>query len=129
MVLSQFFEKLGPYPLKEIIKIINCTKDYSHIEDFEIHGVESLINAKKTNKIETNTKCQGCLGNGYLQNVKQICSGCKGSKMIVQTMQMGPMIQQSRRPCHLCNQKGYTIIPGYECKSCNSMGTTKVSES
>ena len=47
MVLSQFFEKLGPYPLKEIIKIINCTKDYSHIEDFEIHGVESLINAKK----------------------------------------------------------------------------------
>ena len=47
MVSNQFFEKKGPYPLKEIIKVIDCSNDYSHVKDFEIHGVESLINAKQ----------------------------------------------------------------------------------
>ena len=47
MVSNQFFVKKGPYPLKEIIKAINCSNDYSHVKDFEIHGVESLINAKE----------------------------------------------------------------------------------
>ena len=46
MVSNQFFEKKGPYPLKEIIKVIDCSNDYSHVKDFEIYGVESLINAK-----------------------------------------------------------------------------------
>ena len=82
--------------------------------------------AKKTKIIETTIKCLDCSGNGYLQNGKQMCSACNGTKMIVQTMQMGPMIQQSRRPCHVCYQKGYTIIPGYECNSCKCTGTKKV---
>ena len=43
----QFFVKQGPYPLKEIIKTIGCTNDHSDIKDFEIYGIESLINAKK----------------------------------------------------------------------------------
>ena len=47
MVSNQFFVKRGPYPLKEIIKAIDCSNDYSHVKDFEIHGVESLINAKE----------------------------------------------------------------------------------
>ena len=47
MQSHQFFVKHGPYPLKEIIKAINCTIDYSHVEDFEIYGVESLVNAKE----------------------------------------------------------------------------------
>ena len=36
-------------------------------------------------------------------------------------MQFGPkIIQQSRRPCDTtCNQKGYTIMAGYECKKCD----------
>ncbi len=42
MVLNQFFEKKGPFPLKEIIKIINCTNDLSKINDFEIYSIESL---------------------------------------------------------------------------------------
>ena len=43
----EFFVKQGPYPLKEIIKAIGCTNDYSDLKDFEIYGVESLVNAKK----------------------------------------------------------------------------------
>ena len=47
MVSNQFFVKRGPYPLKEIIKAIDYSNDYSHVKDFKIHGVESLINAKE----------------------------------------------------------------------------------
>ena len=48
MASYQFFEKLGPHSLKEIIETINCTKDYSHIKDFKIHGVESLVDANES---------------------------------------------------------------------------------
>ena len=47
MVSNQFFVKKGPYPLKEIVKVIDCSNNYSNIKDFEIHGVESLANAKE----------------------------------------------------------------------------------
>ncbi len=47
MVSNQFFEKKGPYPLKEIIKTINCLNNNSNINNLKIYGVESLINAKK----------------------------------------------------------------------------------
>ena len=47
MVSNQFFIKEGPYSLKEIIKAIDCTNSYSNVKDFEIHGVESLVNAKE----------------------------------------------------------------------------------
>ena len=96
------------------------------VEKIDVTLDDLYIGAKKTKIIETSIKCVGCSGNGYLQNGKQMCSACNGTKMIVQTMQMGLMIQQSRRPCHVCLQKGYTIVPGYECKSCNYTGTKKV---
>ena len=47
MVSYQFFSKHGPYPLKKIIKEIDCSSDFSNIKDFKIYGVESLINAKE----------------------------------------------------------------------------------
>ena len=47
MVSNQFFVKKGPYPLKAIIKAIGCSSDHSQVKDFEIHGVESLVNAKE----------------------------------------------------------------------------------
>ena len=61
-------------------------------------------------KININTKCKHCNAKGYLQNGKQLCGTCQGSKIITETVRMGPMIQQSRRPCPTCQQKGYTII-------------------
>ena len=44
---NQFFVKQGPYPLKEIIRTINCTSEFSYVKDFKIYGVETLINAKE----------------------------------------------------------------------------------
>lgn len=92
------------------------------IHDVEVTLDDLYIGAKKIIKVDCNHKCNDCNGNGYLQNGKQLCAGCQGSKYISQTVRMGPMIQQSRRPCHICNQKGYTIIPGYECKTCDMKG-------
>ena len=46
MPSNQFFVKQGPFPLKEIVKKINCpyTPD---TDNFDIYGVESLENAKE----------------------------------------------------------------------------------
>ena len=50
MPVNQFFEKKGPFSLKEIIKNISCTGNFSHANDFEIYGVESLSNATRYTK-------------------------------------------------------------------------------
>ena len=47
MSVNKFFEKKGPFPLKKIITNIGCIGDYSKVNDFAIHGVESLSNATK----------------------------------------------------------------------------------
>ena len=47
MVLNQFFQKKGPFPLQKIIKIINCMTDFSKINDFEIYSIQSLTTAGK----------------------------------------------------------------------------------
>jgi UDP-3-O-[3-hydroxymyristoyl] glucosamine N-acyltransferase len=76
MVANQFFTKKGPFPLKEIIKTINYTSEFSHEKDFEIHGVESLINAKendmtflnssKYKDISLKTKAAACITSSNL---------------------------------------------------------------
>ena len=67
------------------------------VEKIDVTLDDLYMGAKKTKIIETSIKCMGCSGNGYLQNGKQICSACNGTKVIVQTMQMGPILQLSRR--------------------------------
>ena len=47
MTTNHFFEKKGPFPLKEIIKNIDCANDLSKENDFKIYGVESLDKASK----------------------------------------------------------------------------------
>ena len=47
MSSSQFFAKKGPFPLKEIINNIGCSGDFGQVNDFVIHGVESLTDATK----------------------------------------------------------------------------------
>ena len=42
MTTNHFFEKKGPFPLREIIKNIDCASDLSNANDFKIYGVESL---------------------------------------------------------------------------------------
>lgn len=92
------------------------------IHEVEVTLDDLYIGSKKTISVKSNHKCMDCSGNGYLTNGKQLCNECQGNKYVTQTIRMGPMIQQSRRPCDMCQQKGYTIIPGYECQKCNKSG-------
>ena len=47
MSKNRFYEKKGPFPLKEIIKTIGFTGNFSNENNFEIYGFESLSNAGK----------------------------------------------------------------------------------
>ena len=47
MTVTQFFLKKGPFPLKKIIKIINCKDNFSEVGDLKISGIESLSEASK----------------------------------------------------------------------------------
>ena len=42
---NQFFKKKGPFPLKEIIKEIGCSGDFTKNDSFEIKSFESLSSA------------------------------------------------------------------------------------
>ena len=71
MAANQFFAKQGPFPLKEIVKTIDCIGDFSHLKNFEIHGVESLVEAKeddmtflnstKYKDVSSKTKAAACI--------------------------------------------------------------------
>ena len=47
MSKNHFYEKKGPFPLSEIIKTIGYNGNFSHENNLEIHGLESLDNASK----------------------------------------------------------------------------------
>ena len=47
MSKNHFYEKKGPFPLKEIVKTIGYTGNFSSENNFQIHGLESLIKASK----------------------------------------------------------------------------------
>ena len=45
MSVNQFFEKKGPFPLKEILNTIGYNGKFSQKNDFKIHGFESIDRA------------------------------------------------------------------------------------
>ena len=45
MSSNQFFEKKGPFPLKEILNVIGYNGELSIKKDFKIHSFESLDRA------------------------------------------------------------------------------------
>ncbi len=71
MSTNQFFEKKGPFPLREIAKIIGYNDNSSQINDYEIHGFESLdlavknditfLNSIKYKNLSLNTKAIACI--------------------------------------------------------------------
>ena len=42
---NQFFERKGPFPSSEIIKVIGCSGNFSPENNFKIRSFESLDNA------------------------------------------------------------------------------------
>ena len=71
MVSNQFFEKKGPFPLKEILNTIGYNGKFSQKNDFKIHGLESLdrayendltfLNSSKYQNLSLKTKAAACL--------------------------------------------------------------------
>lgn len=47
MSKNLFYEKKGPFPLNELIKVIGYNGNFSHKSNFEIYGFESLDNASE----------------------------------------------------------------------------------
>ena len=68
---NQFFEKRGPFPLREIIKVIGCSGDFSQENNFEISSFESLdnastndmtfLNSSKYQEVSLKTKAAACI--------------------------------------------------------------------
>jgi len=71
MSKNQFFEKKGPFPLKEILNIIGYNGDVSTKNDFKIHGFESLdkarendltfLNSSKYQNLSLKTNAAACI--------------------------------------------------------------------
>ena len=71
MSVNQFFEKKGPFPLKEILNTIGYNGKFSKKNDFKIHGLESLdrayendltfLNSSKYQNLSLKTKAAACL--------------------------------------------------------------------
>ena len=66
-----FYEKRGPFPLKEIIKTIGCNGDLSKENNFEVRSFESLdnagshdmtfLNSSKYQDLSLKTKAGACI--------------------------------------------------------------------
>ena len=73
---NQFFENKGPFPLKEIIKTIGCSGDFSQKDNFEIRSFESLgnasnydmtfLNSSKYQHLSLKTKAAACITSSNL---------------------------------------------------------------
>ena len=68
---NQFFERKGPFPLGEIIKVIGCSGNFSKESNFKIRSFESLdnasnndmtfLNSRKYQDLSLKTKAAACI--------------------------------------------------------------------
>ena len=73
---NQFFEKKGPFPLKEIIKTIGCNEDFSKESSIKIRSFETLdnagvddvtfLNSSKYRDLSLKTKALACITSSNL---------------------------------------------------------------
>ena len=78
MTKNHFYEKKGPFPLKEIINVIGVTENHLERLDTMIHGFESLdnatsnditfLNSKKYKDLSLNTKAFACITSPNLKD-------------------------------------------------------------
>ena len=71
MSTNQFFEKKGPFPLKEILNVIGYNDELSIKKDFTIHSFESLdrahendltfLNSSKYQNLSLKTNAAACI--------------------------------------------------------------------
>ncbi|KAJ1733634.1 Type I HSP40 co-chaperone [Coemansia biformis] len=63
--------------------------------------------------------CQTCDGKGGKEGAVRQCSRCHGHGMVIETRQLGPMVQQIQQQCRTCTGTGEEIDPRNKCKKCN----------
>lgn len=80
----------------------------------------------KKMKVNRNIICDGCDGRGGARNSAKTCHGCNGQGKRVQTIRMGPVIQQSTSRCDECKGKGTYYENKDICGTCK--GRTTVQE-
>ena len=72
MSKNVFYEKRGPFPLKEIVKTIGYIGNFSNENNLEIYGFESLNNAGKNDMTFLNSSKYKDLSNFHLGNQYQL---------------------------------------------------------
>lgn len=90
--------------------------------------LEEMYNgARKRIRINCNVPCEDCKGSGIeaslAEEVKSRlnvrCKDCNGNRVRVQTIQIGPFLQQSTQPCATCEGTGEQIPVDARCSHCN----------
>ena len=76
MPQNRFFEKKGPFPFRDIIKLIGCDGNFSGVENLKLFGIENLsqaspneitfLNSSKYKAASKNTKAAACITSSNL---------------------------------------------------------------
>ena len=130
MTKDHFYEKKGPFPLKEIVKIIGQKESFLQNNDFKIYGFESLekasskdmtfLNSSKYQNLSLKTKALACITSQNLSkflpescikiNVKNILFAVtQVAKMFYPSADMDFPDENLLNSIELKNGKTYTI--------------------
>jgi len=63
--------------------------------------------------------CSICNGEGTADGTPSTCKVCNGMGVMIQRIQMGPMIQQIQQTCPHCKGKGTTLATENKCNDCH----------
>lgn len=88
---------------------------------------EMYKGARKKIRINCNVPCEECHGTGVEKDLSEEqkrklntkCPDCNGARVQVQTVQIGPFVQQSTTPCSSCEASGERIPVDARCSNCN----------
>ena len=96
-------------------------------ENIVIHETVSLNKVYNEESISISYKqkhvCVNCKGEGSNNGTPTKCAPCNGQGMVIQTIRMGPMIQQVQAACNHCRGSGKILKPENMCKECSGEGT------
>lgn len=87
--------------------------------------LEEMYNGThKKLRINCNVKCSECNGTGVSKSASVpastfTCRDCRGQRVQIRTIQIGPFLQQSQTPCPTCNATGEVIPPAMRCENCS----------
>lgn len=103
-----------PNHLKEKIVYVDITLD------------DIYLGCKKKVEVDILSKCKKCVGKGYFDDGKIICTKCNGNKIINISQEIAPrVIQQMSIQCDNCKGNGYQIKEDKKCIKCKGDGFRK----